>query len=91
MINTDADNGKGKARSEEERTADHASPKNKGKHLGQEKTTGKPNPIPSASVSEDSILFTGITPVPSATVSKGIYKKNGRQHLSFAHTSGVPI
>jgi hypothetical protein len=45
---------------------------NKGK-LGQEKgeNSGKPSLIPGPAIRKDSIIYTGITPVPSAAVSRG--------------------
>jgi hypothetical protein len=47
---------------------------NKGKHLGQEKgeNNGKRSLIPGPGIHEDSVIFTGITPIPSATASRGV-------------------
>ena len=36
------------------------------------KNTGKPSLIPPPGIKKDSIVFTGITPIPSATVSRGV-------------------
>jgi hypothetical protein len=145
VIDTDADSGKGKARSEEERDTNHANPLtrissetgvsvdtlqtqksttglgygdlenpnllakasgqsfnnivakfktgegwgkiahdmglNLGKivsdvhrsHSGQGKVeVSKPSIIPGLGIPENSILYTGITPIPSATVSRGV-------------------
>jgi hypothetical protein len=54
--------------------AHRSSPKNSGKQLAQEKgeNSGKPSLIPGPGIREDSILYTGITPIPSATVSRGV-------------------
>jgi hypothetical protein len=54
--------------------AHRSSPTNKGTHLGQEKGENSETSslIPGPGVRENSILFTGITPIPSATVSRGI-------------------
>jgi hypothetical protein len=53
--------------------AHRSSLKNSGKHLAQEKSenSGKRSLIPGPGIHEDSIIFTGISPVPSATVSRG--------------------
>jgi hypothetical protein len=47
---------------------------NKATHFGAENSenTGKPSLIPPPGISEHSILYTGITPIPSATVSRGV-------------------
>jgi hypothetical protein len=47
---------------------------NKGKHLGQEtgENSGKRSLIPGPGVREDSIIFTGITSIPSATDSRRV-------------------
>ena len=47
---------------------------NKGKHLGQQKgeNSGKRSLIPGPGLHEDSIIFTGVTPIPSATVSHSL-------------------
>jgi len=47
---------------------------NKGKHLGQEtgENSGKRSVIPGPGVREDSIIFTGITSIPSATDSRRV-------------------
>jgi hypothetical protein len=47
---------------------------NKGKHLGQEtgENSGKRSLIPGPGVHEDSIIFTGITSIPSATDSRRV-------------------
>jgi hypothetical protein len=47
---------------------------NKGKHLGQEtgENSGKRSVIPGPGVHEDSIIFTGITSIPSATDSRRV-------------------
>jgi len=53
--------------------AHQSSLKNSGKHLGQEKAeSNKPSIIPGPGIPENSILYTGITPIPSATVSRGV-------------------
>ncbi len=53
--------------------AHRSSLKNSGKHLGQEKAeSSKPSIIPGPGIPENSILYTGITPIPSATVSRGV-------------------
>ena len=53
--------------------AHQSSLKNSGKHLGQEKAeSSKPSIIPGPGIPENSILYTGITPIPSATVSRGV-------------------
>jgi hypothetical protein len=46
----------------------------KGKHLGHEKgeNNGKRSLIPGPGIHEDSVIFTGITPIPSATASRGV-------------------
>jgi hypothetical protein len=50
--------------------AHRSSLKNSGKHLEQEKTeSSKPSIIPGPGIPENSILYTGITPIPSATMS----------------------
>jgi hypothetical protein len=43
-------------------------------HSGQEsgENSGKPSLIPGPGIRKDSIVFTGITPVPSASVSRGV-------------------
>jgi len=53
--------------------AQRSSLKNSGKQLAQEKSenSGKRSLIPDLGIHEDSIIFTGISPVPSATVSRG--------------------
>lgn len=40
--------------------------------LENAENAGKPSLIPPPGIRQDSILFTGITPVPSATVSRGV-------------------
>jgi hypothetical protein len=47
--------------------------KNSGKQLAQEKSekSSKRSLIPGPGIHEDSIIFTGISPIPSATVSRG--------------------
>jgi hypothetical protein len=54
--------------------AHRSTPKNEGKHLGQAKSenSGKPTLNPGPGISENSILYTGITPIPRAAVSKGV-------------------
>jgi hypothetical protein len=53
--------------------AHRLSPKNNGNHLGQEKAeSSKSSIIPGPGIREDSILYTGISPIPSATVSRGV-------------------
>jgi hypothetical protein len=54
--------------------AHRSSLENKKKHLGQEQSenSGKRSLIPGPGVHEDSIIFTGITPIPSATASRGV-------------------
>jgi len=53
--------------------AHRSSLKKSGKHLGQEKAeSSKPSIIPGPGIPENSILYTGITPIPSATVSRGV-------------------
>src|SRR6266480_3638109 len=53
--------------------AHRSSVKNSGKQLAQEKSenSGKRSLIPGPGIHEDSIIFTGISPIPSATVSRG--------------------
>ena len=53
--------------------AHRSSLKNSGKQLVQEKSEngGKRSLIPGPGIHEDSIIFTGISPIPSATVSRG--------------------
>jgi hypothetical protein len=53
--------------------AHRSSLKNSGKQLAQEKSenSGKRSLIPGPGIHEDSIIFTGISPIPSATVSRG--------------------
>jgi hypothetical protein len=47
--------------------------KNESKHLGQtnSESTSKPSIIPPPGIRQDSIIFTGITPIPSAAASGG--------------------
>src|SRR5207248_475590 len=54
--------------------AHRSSPKTDGKQLAQEKgaNIGQRSIIPGPGIRADSILFTGITPIPSATVSRGV-------------------
>ena len=54
--------------------AHRSSPKTDGKQLAQEKgaNIGERSIIPGPGIRADSILFTGITPIPSATVSRGV-------------------
>jgi len=54
--------------------AHRLSPKDSGRQLAQEKSenSGKRNLIPGPGIHEDSIIFTGIRPIPSATVSRGV-------------------
>jgi hypothetical protein len=50
--------------------AHRSSLKNSGKQLEQEKTeSSKPSIIPGAGIPENSIVYRGITPVPSAPMS----------------------
>ena len=51
-----------------------SSPKNSRKQLAQEKgeNSGKGSLIPGPGIREDSIIFTAISPIPSATVSRGV-------------------
>jgi hypothetical protein len=74
VTDTDSISGKGKSRGEEEREAHRASPENKGEHGALEKfeIDGKPVLIPEPGVRKNSILYAGITPIPSATASNGI-------------------
>jgi hypothetical protein len=53
--------------------AHRSSLKNSGKQLAQEKSenSGKRRLIPGPGIHEDSIIFTGISPIPSAAVSRG--------------------
>jgi hypothetical protein len=53
--------------------AHRSSLKNSGKQLAQEKSenSGKRSLIPGPGIHEDSIIFTEISPIPSATVSRG--------------------
>jgi hypothetical protein len=46
----------------------------KATHSGQDsgENSGKPSLIPGPGIRKDSIVFTGITPVPSASVSRGV-------------------
>jgi len=41
-------------------------------HSEQGKVEGKASIIPGPGIPENSILYTGITPIPSATVSRGV-------------------
>jgi hypothetical protein len=54
--------------------AHRSSPKNSRKQLAQEKgeNSGKGSLIPGPGIREDSIIFTAISPIPTATVSRGV-------------------
>ena len=47
--------------------------KNEGKSLGQtnDENSGKPSLIPPPGIRQDSIVFTGLTPIPNASASRG--------------------
>jgi hypothetical protein len=54
-------------------------------HSGQGKIEGsKPSIIPGPSIPENSILYTGITPIPSATVIRGVNPSFERDDESAA-------
>jgi hypothetical protein len=61
--------------------AHRSTSENKGKHLGQEtgENSGKRSLIPGPGISKDSIIFTGTTPVPSASVNPVSHATTGPQ------------